>query len=118
MSEKERAPSAINERWVEDMAVVAIGERVWRNGKPHAHDLIRFSDALRDTFYTAAQPAAHSDAPGSPAARFAWLMAELEKRLPDPEPWSARVPEMRYMAALDKMLASPKADEPETGSAR
>jgi hypothetical protein len=45
-------------------------------------------------------------APGAPAARFDWLMDELEKRLPDPEPFSAMAPEPRYMAALDRLLAA------------
>jgi len=30
------------------------GEQVWRNGKPHVNDLIRFSDALRDHFHARA----------------------------------------------------------------
>lgn len=58
--------------------------------------------------------AATSQAPraGTPAARFEWIMAELEKRFPDPEPFSASIPEIRYFAALDAALvATPQAQE-------
>lgn len=41
---------------------------------------------------------------GSPAARFDWLMTELNKRLPDPDPTSAKPPEVRFIAMLDAAL--------------
>ena len=39
-----------------DVAAILVlaGEQVWRNGKPHVNDLIRFSDALRDHFHARA----------------------------------------------------------------
>lgn len=38
---------------------------------------------------------------GTPHARFNWIMDELEKRYPDPEPFSASPPEIRFLAAMD-----------------
>lgn len=44
--------------------------------------------------------------PGTVPARWHWLMQELERRLPDPEPYrSDRGPEEWYMAQLDGLLA-------------
>lgn len=40
-------------------------------------------------------------AEGTLAARFIWLMDELEKRYPDPEPLLASPPEVRNLAAID-----------------
>jgi hypothetical protein len=45
-----------------------------------------------------------SNADGSPAVRLMYLIGELEKRFPDPNPYSARVPEVRYLAAIDKLI--------------
>lgn len=38
---------------------------------------------------------------GTPYARFNWIMDELEKRYPDPNPLSSSPPELRFLAALD-----------------
>lgn len=40
-------------------------------------------------------------AEGTPAARFIWIMDELEERYPDPAPLLSSPPEMRYLAAID-----------------
>lgn len=39
--------------------------------------------------------------PGTPAHRFDYLMNELEKRYPDPEPFSAQAGEPRYLKMID-----------------
>lgn len=41
---------------------------------------------------------------GTPEARFRYIMDELEKRFPDPEPWSAAPPEERYLKMIDDLL--------------
>ena len=43
--------------------------------------------------------------PGTPGARFTWLLNELEKRFPDEQRFSAAPPEGRYLAAIDLMVA-------------
>ena len=43
----------------------------------------------------------HYKGPGSPDFRFSYLMDELEKRFPDPEPYSAKLPENRHLALID-----------------
>lgn len=42
--------------------------------------------------------------PGTPAGRFDWMLNEMEKRFPDPEPFSSSAPEVRYFEMLDKTL--------------
>jgi hypothetical protein len=39
---------------------------------------------------------------GSPGHRFNWIMCELEKRWPDPQPFSAMAGETRYFDMIDK----------------
>ena len=46
-----------------------------------------------------------TSSPGRPPARFTYLMDQLEKRLHDPEPFSARAPEERFLALIDKLLS-------------
>jgi hypothetical protein len=41
---------------------------------------------------------------GTPAARFESLMTELENRFIDPDPFSAKLPERRYLAMIDKLI--------------
>jgi hypothetical protein len=58
-----------------------------------------------------AAPQPSADGPGSPARRFDALLQELEKRFPDPEPYSAQAPEGRYVAMIDARLSTqPTAD--------
>jgi len=38
---------------------------------------------------------------GTPHTRFNWIMDELDKRYPDPSPFSASPPEIRFLAAMD-----------------
>ena len=43
---------------------------------------------------------------GTPAARFHWLLNELEQRFPDTTPYlSAPTPEEKYLAAIDRLTA-------------
>jgi hypothetical protein len=45
---------------------------------------------------------ARNEGPGTPTARWLWLLEELEKRFPDPEPCrSDRTPEEHYLKAMD-----------------
>lgn len=39
--------------------------------------------------------------PGTPAARFGWIMGELEKRYPALNPFSSMSPEIQVIAAID-----------------
>lgn len=54
---------------------------------------------------------------GTSGARFEALMAELEKRFPDPDPTSATLPETRYITAIDaavrKKQTLPRVDSSE-----
>jgi hypothetical protein len=42
---------------------------------------------------------------GTPAARFDYIMSELEKRFPDPHPFdSSHAPEQHYLAEIDRVI--------------
>lgn len=45
----------------------------------------------------------HPNGPGTPGRRFEYLMMELEKLVPDPEPFSAKAPEGRYLEEIRKL---------------
>lgn len=47
-----------------------------------------------------------SKGPGTPYARFEWIMEEMEKRFPNPDPYSsARTTEDQFFRTLDAHLA-------------
>ncbi len=49
--------------------------------------------------------AAEKNGPGSPVARFHYLMNELEKRFPNPHPFGPGLPEAQYLDQIDQTLA-------------
>ena len=53
---------------------------------------------------SAGEASKHGD--GTPGKRFCLLMAELEKRFPDPEPYRSDSPEIRLLARIDAALAA------------
>lgn len=56
----------------------------------------------------ALQPSASAaDGPGSPLWRYRRLMQELDARFPDPNPFENVMPEIKILAAIDALLASP-----------
>lgn len=59
----------------------------------------------------------YTNAPGTPAVRFRGLMDELEKRLPDPNPFAAAPPEPRHLAALDALIAELAAEKERSAAA-
>ena len=44
----------------------------------------------------------------NPAGDYARMKHEIEKRFPDPEPFSAEAPEPRYLKMIDELIASTK----------
>ena len=61
---------------------------------------------LRGTMNDLRQQRAAMHGPGAPTARWHALMAELDKRFPDPQPYASSDPaEARYLEAIDGLLA-------------
>lgn len=67
---------------------------------------------LRGTMNDLRQQRAAMHGPGAPTARWHALMAELDKRFPDPQPYASSDPaEARYLEAIDGLLAQLAASE-------
>lgn len=64
-------------------------------------------EAARSALLAHLEGGEQRDGPGTPAGRFQWLLDELHKRFPDPEPYSARAYEGRFLAWLDRLPATP-----------
>ena len=61
---------------------------------------------LRGTVNDLRQQRAAMHGPGAPTARWHALMAELDRRFPDPQPYDSSCPaEARYLEAIDRVLA-------------
>ena len=61
---------------------------------------------LRGTMNDLRQQRAAMHGPGAPTARWHALMAELDRRFPDPQPYDSSCPaEARYLEAIDRVLA-------------